>query len=189
MARMRSPAQRAPQNSNQARTLLKRFADLDAQETLVQAARDEAIARANQKADEELVTIVAAKKDIIKQLKPWWAASFEVLTGGKRKSIELGGCMLGFRLGQPTVSYAEGTDKDAAAALRAMGDDFAGYVRVSYAPDKAAIMKALEAEADLPPSDDGGEAVAKPLHDMGFSIKQTESFFVERLTLGCMLTA
>jgi len=195
MSRVRSPAQRAPQTPEQATALCARFVERSAQAALIIQARDETIAKANQAADTELVPITAELKDIEKQLKPFFAAHYDALTGGKRKSIELGGCYLGYRLDKASVAFAHGKDDDMAVTLRAA--DLVDYVRTKHTPDKVAIMKALEAERDAialrdaaraPIGDNGGppieEAAAEtisPLHYLGFSIKQGESFFLERV--------
>ncbi|MBJ7440554.1 MAG: host-nuclease inhibitor Gam family protein [Sphingopyxis sp.] len=179
MARVRSPAQRAPQTIEQAQALCVRFVERSAQAALIIQARDETIAAANQDADTELVPITAELKDIERQLKPFFAAKFDELTGGKRKSIELGGCYLGYRLDKASVTFAHGKDDDMAVTLRAA--EMTDYVRTKHSPDKVAIMKALEAERDAFVLAPDGATVPLPLHDMGFAIKQGESFFLERV--------
>lgn len=193
MARVRSPAQRAPQTIEQAQALCARFVERSAQAALIIQARDEKIAAANQDADTELVPITAELKDIEKQLKPFFAAKFDELTGGKRKSIELGGCYLGYRLDKASVTFAHGKDDDMAVTLRAA--EMTDYVRTKHSPDKVAIMKALEAERDAIAlqiaaitageapiyEGDAPRPSLSPLHDMGFAIKQGESFFLERV--------
>lgn len=186
MTRVKSAAQRAPQTLEQATALCTRFVERSAAAALIVQARDETIAKANQTADTELVPIAAELKDIEKQLKPFFAAKFDELTGGKRKSIELGGCYLGYRLDKASVAFAHGKDDDMAVTLRAA--DLIDYVRTKHSPEKSAIMKALEAERDAlalrdaAPADDEAPAPSiSPLHDLGFSIKQGESFFLERV--------
>lgn len=194
MTRVKSAAQRAPQTLEQATALCTRFVERSAAAALIVQARDETIAKANQTADTELVPIAAELKDIEKQLKPFFAAKFDELTGGKRKSIELGGCYLGYRLDKASVAFAHGKDDDMAVTLRAA--ELTDYVRTKHSPEKPAIMKALEAErdaialrdaapepeCDAAPADDEAPAPSiSPLHDLGFSIKQGESFFLERV--------
>lgn len=195
MGRVRSPAQRAPQTIEQAQALCARFVERSAQAALIVQARDETIAAANQDADTELVPITAELKDIEKQLKPFFAAKFDELTGGKRKSIELGGCYLGYRLDKASVTFAHGKDDDMAVTLRAA--EMTDYVRTKHSPDKVAIMKALEAERDAialrdaapaaigdnggPPIEEAARQALAPLHYLGFAIKQGESFFLERV--------
>ncbi|BBF70206.1 host-nuclease inhibitor Gam family protein [Sphingomonas bisphenolicum] len=187
MSRVRSPAQRAPQTPEQATALCARFVERSAQAALIIQTRDEVIALANQVADTELVPITAELKDIEKQLKPFFAAHYDALTGGKRKSIELGGCYLGYRLDKASVAFAHGKDDDMAVTLRAA--ELSDYVRTKHSPDKVAILKALEAERDQlfllsagkPDLLDRPLEEITPLHILGFSIKQGESFYLERV--------
>ena len=174
MTRMRSAAQRAPQTIEAATALLARFAEADAQLAAVEAQRQESLAGVNAAADAVAVPLIAELKDIAKQLKPWWEGSFDELTGGKRKSIELGGCSVGYRLSPPKVSYAHGKDEDAVTALQGAGYD--ALVRVKPSLDKPAVLKALDGED------------ANKLLALGFSAPQTESFFVERIVTGAGAT-
>lgn len=109
MTRVRSAAQRAPQTIEAATDLAGRFAELDAQLARIEADRQDELAKINGAADAAIVPIVAELKDIAKQLKPWWAAHFETLTDGKRKSIELGETLreAGFGIGQREDFFLE----------------------------------------------------------------------------------
>ena len=167
-SRLRSPAQRAPQNREQALELCDRFAQIDAQIAIARAERDEQVQLITAAADAVLVPLVAEQADLAKRLKPWFEGNFEALTGGKRKSIEIGGVMLGFRISPAKVAFAGGKDEDAAKAL--LGAELADLVRTTHAPDKPAILRRLE-------GDDAAQ-----LLELGFSRKQGESFFVERNT-------
>lgn len=200
MGRVSSPAKRAPQTLDQAIVLATRFAELDAKADDIEAQRKDAIASVNATADGELVTIVAELKDIAKQLKPWWAANVEQLTEGKRKSKEIGGCMVGYRLSPAAVNFTGGTDKEATLKLRAAQQ--IAFVRFSAAPDKVKIMAALEAARlaampvpegveVAPPTEDQLKEIAagQALASLGFKIKQTEAFFVERVAQGGTIAA
>lgn len=174
MTRLRSPAQRAPQTVQQATALATRYAVLSAQADAINARRAALMARVNGAADASLVPIAAELKDIAKQLKPWWAASIEELTGGKRKSIELGGCTLGYRISPPKVVHDHGKDGDAVEVL--MGTPYEAItIRVSHSLDKPAILKALDEQALL----DGDDVPAITLASLGFRSKQTEDFFID----------
>ncbi len=175
MTRVRSAAQRAPQTIEAATDLAGRFAELDAQLAKIEADRQDELAKINGAADAAIVPIVAKLKDIAKQLKPWWAAHFETLTDGKRKSIELGGCMLGYRVSPPKVTFAHGTDEDGARLLKRDGHD--ALVREKISLDKPAVLKALDGEH--------GDA----LREAGFGMSQREDFFLERVAQGGTLTA
>lgn len=185
MTRLRSPAQRAPQTLDQATVLLSRYAQASAELSLIEANRLAELVTANAGADKLAVPLIAELKDIVKQLKPWWAASIDALTGGKKKSIELAGCSIGYRMTPPKVTYSEGTDAEAVDALRAT-DLAEQLIRVTYSLDKAAILKLLDSE-DPKPVDGGdidgaAEPVVSPkqiVEELGFASKQTEQFFVD----------
>lgn len=174
MARVRSAAQRAPQTVEQATALLARFADASAQIDALEAQRAASLAQINGAADACIVPLAAELKDIAKQLKPWWAASIEELTAGRRKSIELGGCTIGYRISPPKVVHEHGKDGD--AALKLLGTDYAERgVRISYALDKPGILKVLDEQAALE-----GDAVPEmSLASLGFASKQAEEFFID----------
>lgn len=175
MTRVRSAAQRAPQTIEAATDLAGRFAELDGQLATIEAARQDELAKINGAADAAIVPIVAELKDIAKQLKPWWAANFETLTDGKRKSIELGGCMLGYRMSPPKVTFANGTDEDGARFLKGVG--CTELIREKVSLDKPAVLKALDGD------------LGEKLREAGFGMSQREDFFLERVAQGGTLTA
>lgn len=169
MARRTSPAQRAPQSREQAIVLLDRYAAIAAEVDKVAAEALADVAATKAAAAAIVAPLEAEAKEIVKAVKTWWAASIDELTGGKRKSIELAGCVLGYRMSPPKVHFAGGTDDVAAAALLGAGLGDA-LVRTSVAPDKPAILRQLEGE-------DADAAAA--LRDLGFAVRQSESFFID----------
>ena len=166
MTRLRSPAQRAPQTLEEATAIAGRFATLDAMAASIEASRQRMLVKINGDADTSIAPIVAEMKDIVKRLKPWFAGNYDELTKGERKSIEIGGCHVGYRVSPPKVTF-EGTDADGLAALLESGLD--DLVRVVRSIDKPAVLKALEGE-------DASSVTA-----LGFTIAQPELFFVDRL--------
>lgn len=183
MTRLRSPAQRAPQTTGQATELLARYSALDAQLAAHEAERQREIAGINAAADALVVPIAAKLRDIVKTLKPWWAASIDALTDGKRKSIELGGCVVGYRISPRKVTHPYGRDDAAVEVVRA--SPYAQQVlRVSYSLDKPAILKLLESQGSEDLRIDGDEIAdtdPESLAALGFASKQTEEFFVDRV--------
>lgn len=169
MARLRSAAQRAPQTLEQALAIADLFAARDAERATHVAHFEAELQKLKAAADAVLLPIDAELKDYAKQLKPYWAANIDALTGGKRKSYELGGCVIGYRISPPAVHFAHGTDQVAARALKE--DGLAKHLRVTIAPDKPAILHDLEG--------DDTELAAR-LDALGFSIRQREDFFIER---------
>lgn len=174
MTRLRSAAQRAPQTTEAATLLLARLAEVDALIAAHEAQRTAQLAGINGAADACIIPLDAERKDLAKQLKPWFEVNFETLTGGKRKSIELGGCTIGYRLSPPKLSFAYGTDKDAVAALEHF-DRTAGLVRVTPALNKPALLTELA---------DGGDGDAIPVELLGFEATQSEDFFIEPIVAG-----
>lgn len=186
MTRIRSAAQRAPQTLEQATALLSRYSTASAELQVIAANRLAAVTAASSAADTLAVPLIAELKDIVKQLKPWWAASIEELTKGKKKSIELAGCVTGYRFTPPKVTYSYGTDKEAMIALAAT-ELAAELIRITPSLDKPAIQKLLETE-EVEPTDDVADPDAiepappsprQQLEELGFSMKQTEEFFVD----------
>ena len=116
----------------------------------------------------------AERKDLAKQLKPWFEGNFDELTGGKRKSIDLGGCTIGYRTSPPKVTFAYGKDQDAVDALAGTGWDDE-LLRVKVTLDKPVTLKQLQGDLD-------DELV--PLELLGFAETQTEDFFIEPFTAG-----
>ena len=183
MTRVRSAAQRAPQTKDQALVLASRFAATSADLALIAADRAGRHAAIDAECDAQAVPLAAEQADIVKQLKPWFAANMDQLTGGKRKSIELGGCLLGYRVNPPAVNFAGGKDDDAVDTLRSA--ELLDLVRTGKAsPDKPAILTLLQ----LPPAAAEAEADAEPdprltaqakLVELGFSVRQPEVFFVD----------
>ena len=195
MTRSRSPAQRAPQSKEAAIELLEQYAQSSASLAIINANRESALASTNAVADLLAAPLVAEMKEIVKQLKPWWASSFEELTAGKRKSIDLGGCTIGYRINPPSVGHSHGTDADAVIVLQASAYS-EQLVRVGYSLDKPAILKLLDAQAAAAAisaaavgpgaspaavDDEDTEPSPKPLADLGFSIKQPEIFFIDAI--------
>ncbi len=126
----------------QATPLLERFAHLGHQLALAEASRTGGLATVNGVADAIVLPIVEEQAKIRALLDPWWQRMGSTLLTGKRKSIELGGCVIGSKAGRTSLKFAHGDDKAATAALQAQRWA-KPYVRVTYAPDKTAIGTAL----------------------------------------------
>jgi hypothetical protein len=122
--------------------LLERFAHLGLELDLADASRNDAIAAANTAADQIALPIIKEMDEIRAAVEPWWKRNGATLLTGKRKTVELGGCMVGSKAGRSSLQFAGGDDTKATAALQA--HRWAKpYVRVSYSPDKTAIATAL----------------------------------------------
>lgn len=159
---------RRPKNETEAAALLALYADVDATLAIVEETRSAAIARANASADSEAAPLVKRLAEIVALIEPWWLKSGHQLAPKGRKSMELGGCMIGTKAGRAALSIA-GDEQDVAAVLS--GLRWAKpLLRVKVSLDKAAIMKSL----------DGAHSVA--LAELGISRREgEEKFFVERV--------
>jgi phage host-nuclease inhibitor protein Gam len=158
---------RKPRTIAAATTLLERFADLQGDIELIEAERNEAIAEANAEADKVAAPLLAERDRIYELLAGWWPGVAEQLTDGKRKSIELGGCLIGSRQGRDSLAIA-GEESVIVTALQR--EDWAEQLlKVKVTLDKVAILKSIDG------------VYAKPLAKLGLSRKQgEETVFVER---------
>jgi phage host-nuclease inhibitor protein Gam len=162
-------AVKAPKNAAQATALLERYAALVDDVATIEARRNRMIARANAAADAKMAPLAAEAQAVALKVEPWWRANAAEL-GGKRKSIELGGCMIGTRSSRPQLQHSHETDEKAVEALR--GTRYAKQgVRVSYSLYKTGVQLLLGV----------GGRTAAALGELGFSIKAgTDEFFVKR---------
>ncbi len=157
--------------------LLERFAQLGVELDLAEAARADGYAAVNSIADKIALPIVKEMDEIRAAVEPWWKRNGASLLTGKRKTVELAGCMIGSKAGRSSLQFAGGDDTAATAALQA--HRWAKpYVRVTYAPDKTAIGTALTGKH------------AKQLAELGFSKPAgAETFVLERVVQEGTVTA
>lgn len=127
---------------DQAQAMAERYAELDGVLATSQAMRRSAVAVAHAAADAIDRPIVEEMDALRDQLDTWYRRNADLLTGGKRRSAELGGCMLGLRAGRAKLAFAGGDDKAAVAALQ-QHRWAKPLVRVTYAIDRSAALKAL----------------------------------------------
>lgn len=134
---------RAPKTVEQATVLLEQVARLDAEAATIANGRDTAIANTNAVADALLVPVLQERAAIAGVIQVWWLASGHTLLKGKRKTVQLGGCVIGSKKA-PTALTFTGDDFEAAVtALRAQRWA-KPYVRVSYSVAKKDTTAALE---------------------------------------------
>lgn len=160
-----------PRNEAQAAILLERYAVLEGQLAHVQGVRDTLIAQANAAADQSAEGVLAEMDVIRTKLEPWWAKAGPVLTQGKRKSIELGGCLIGSRKGKDKL----GVDGDEGKIAEVLAKrPWAGALVITTPRlDKAAILKSM------------GGCHDKQLKALGFSkVDGEDNFFVNRAKQG-----
>lgn len=86
-----------PRSTKAATALLERYADLDSRLALVELDRNERIAQANLLADVAAAPMLRERDGIAAGIQAWFGAAGKDLLPKGRKSMELGGCMLGTR--------------------------------------------------------------------------------------------
>ena len=168
MTRTRSPAMPAPQTLDEALILLRQYAVIDAHVAQLEATKQAEVARIQASADSEIHAHLQQLKDLTLQLKPWWAVARDEVTGGKRKSIELGGCVIGYRVSSPKLTH---DGKQPEAIERLQSHEWAKpFIRTKLSLDKPAIIKAIGAD------------LAEKLEGLGFKLRpQRDQFFVDRV--------
>ena len=120
MSRVKAAAMLAPSSIEQAANLLVQLARIVATIAAHDARRGPGKQEIDAAADACIVPLAAERDDLFKRLQPWYEANVEILTAGKRKSIERSGCTIGGRTTPPKLVFEQGKDADgvAAAALR-----------------------------------------------------------------------
>ena len=144
--------------------MLERFAVLAGERAAIEAERDEQIASINAAADEQLVPIIEETWEIAAKVEPWWAKAAPVLLPARRKSMELGGCIIGSRTGKTVLAIA-GAEEALISALTKLrwGKQFAP---AKPKLDKTALLKATDGPR------------AEDLKKLGVTAKAGEESFV-----------
>lgn len=165
---------RTPRTLDQATAMAARFAELDTRLAQIEAERRSQTGQINAACDAVAGPITQELADIARCMAPWWAKHGVELTKGKRKSAELGGCMIGARAQRARLAHGFDNDELALAALIA-SPYRKGTVAVRYAINRTATLKLL----------DGTGAVAKGLAALGFRSEQPEeAFYIARVEQG-----
>lgn len=176
MSRVKAAALRAPRTTAEATELLALLATVTRTMAAHDAQREEAKQQIDAAADACIVPLAAERDDLFKRLQPWFEGNLDELTGGRRKSIELGGCTIGHRTTPPKLVFEHGKDADGVEVLRLFGRT-AGLLKV---PAPTLVKPAILAELANGPADDG----AIPLELLGFAARQSEEFFIEPIAAG-----
>ncbi|CAN5369463.1 hypothetical protein BH10PSE14_BH10PSE14_04500 [soil metagenome] len=138
-----TPAPTPPKTMAAAIKLLERFSALGGELAATEANRSAAIAATNKVADALALPVLTEMAKIHARIEPWWPLNKAELTKGKRKSVELAGCMIGSKLGNTVLEHGFASDELALAALQA-ARWARPYVSVKYSIDRAATLSALD---------------------------------------------
>jgi hypothetical protein len=167
--RGKSAAARPPANAAAAAPLLARFAVVDGELAAVQARRRDQLTLVNSAADSQAGPLIAELKLLGERLQPWWDREGAALAKG-RKSVQLGGCVIGYRTARARLEHGFANDAAAVEALRATryGKQ---TTRLTYSLDRTATTKLVQGEGKT----------AEKLAELGFRVVKGEQFFVERV--------
>lgn len=158
-----------PRSLAQATEQAERYAQLAAELAAIEANRAQALAGTNGVADALAAPLIEERAAILAAMQPWWARAAAKLTDGKRKSIELGGCVIGSRTGAVALAVPGGSDK-AALAIAIASPLRAKLTVPKRSLDKKGIRALIEK---------GGTLAAK-IVALGFSLPAgEEEFFLE----------
>jgi phage host-nuclease inhibitor protein Gam len=171
MSRRKAPATDAPQTLDEAITLLERYAAYTFTLETLGTDRDAAIAEIHAAHDKMAAPLEAQLKETFSRLKPWWEVARDALTGGKKKSVELGGCKIGLRTNTPSLKLPKGKTADAVIADLTFRK-LTQFVVFKSSLDRAGLIKWLL-------------GVQNPIRDrlaqMGLATVQRDEFFIDRL--------
>lgn len=173
MARRKSNAVDAPQSLSEALPLLGEYARLEAIISQAAAERERGIAALHDDYNAIAAPLVNELATLTLRIKAWFEANRSSLTLDKRKSIEIGGCEIGHRTGNPRLKQPKGmTDELTITWLKLQNAAWARvFIRVTETLDKAAMIKAIR--------------LAKPsvattaLNEGGYGTAQSEAFFIQ----------
>ena len=105
---------REPRTIEAATKLAERFAELETAIGVADAVRNDAIAKANAAADEEIAPLIEERDAIAAKVGSWWGKNGREQVLGrkpKQKSAELGGCLLGSQKSRASLKLPEDEDK------------------------------------------------------------------------------
>lgn len=158
---------RAPRTVAAATALLEQFAEVEGDIGAIEANRSKCIADVNNRCDTAANPLLQKRAELLAVLEPWWEKNAADLTKGKRKSIELGGCMIGTVAGRDSLAVAGNERAIAKSMLRRPWAK--ALVRNVPSLDKVAILKAIDG------------AYKRHLAKLGLTRKEgDETFYVVR---------
>lgn len=179
MARRKATPQSAPSTLPEAIAIITRYLAIEAEIECLKTEADRSIATIQAWRDECVAPLKAETENLFLQLRAWWAVAAPDMTGGKRKSIELAGALIGERTTPPSLKLPQGMT--AADAIREIFEWLGGEFIVTVNKlDKPAIIRALRAQPDE--DDDANTIWHRQIlsEKLGLAADQREEFFIDR---------
>ncbi len=171
--RRKAIRQQAPQTIDEAVAALAEYADILLGVEELQADAEASIAAIKAERDRMTAPMEQRAKDLFLELRAWWAVAGPELTDGKRKSVELAGCLLGERTTPPSLKMPTPA---AEAPVLLINAGFGELCRHKVEVDKQAVLGVLRSEARL----SGEILLQEALAELGFKAVQKEEFFIDR---------
>lgn len=167
--RRKAPKQDAPQTIEQAVGQLAEYRDLIDKVEELKADAASSVAAILAARDEFMAPVKARADMLFRQLRVWWGVAAPELTDGKRKSVELAGCLIGERTTSPSFRHP-GVEADALVEqLAELG--LSELLSISTKIDKQACIRAIRANDEL----------GQLLLWLGGRSHQSEEFFIDRV--------
>lgn len=166
--RRKAPQKILPQTVDEAVALATRYLELSMSIEQLKADADASIAQIQAARDAMILPVKQDVDRIFSDLRDWWSVAGPEMTKGKRKSIEIGGCIIGERTPPPSLRHPGVTADALIDALERLELDH--FLRVKTSLDKPLILSALRSGDDL------GDALAA----LGLKVEQRDEFFIDR---------
>lgn len=167
----------APSTITEATSAIARYLELNAQVAQTKAEADAAIRAIEEARDLAVEPVEAEIRSLFAQLRTWWAVARDELTGGKRRSIELAGAMIGDRITPPALKLPKGWKVDDAVefltSIAELWPTVTEFLRVRTDIEKPALIRLLSASTSVSP-------VRDRIVEEGFSTVQRDEFFIDR---------
>lgn len=133
---------------------------------LITTKMNEELAAVRQQYEPDITAIDSYMTDEVGVLESYAIATRD--EWGSKKSLELGGCVIGFRTNPPSLSKKKGITWDYIVGLMKANKVLKPFIRVKEDVDKTALLKQQ--------TDD---KLMKQLASLGVTVKQEEQFYVD----------
>lgn len=180
MARRKSAPVNAPTTTVEATALLGEYARGITTIEGVRAHYDAIIADLQAERDAIIAPVETGLKDLFISLRAWWAVAADSVTGGKRKTAEIAGCLVGIRTTPPSLKLPKASVLSQEDLIDKLIEEYGpAYVTFTTKLNKPALIADLRKPV--------GRLQETLVCDFHLSTSQREEFFIDRMkteTLG-----
>lgn len=175
--RRKAPAIAAPATISEASLQLGQYQAIAAQVEEARATADASIAAIEAERDAFVAPREQQLKEMFLQLRTWWAVAAPELTEGKRRSIELAGCIIGERTTPPALKLPKGMKAEIAVGfIQSIAETWSSakeFLRTKTEIDKPSLIKLLGNSTAVGP-------MIERIREEGFRVEQKNEFFIDR---------